>query len=92
MLYGARYRRAPSNASDSNPVLDNLALLEPNKLLAKVGNVELRSEDLRAALKAEFHGQMSHAGLSPEDLASTVGKALDVLIDDELLAQAAGSS
>ena len=90
VLYGARYRRPTTNSSDDTlPVLNNLALLEPNKLLAKVGNVELRSEDLRAALKAEFHGQMSHAGLSPEDLASTVGKALDVLIDDELLAQAA---
>jgi hypothetical protein len=88
VLYGARYHRAPSNASDSNPVLDNLALLEPNKLLAKVGNVELRSEDLRAALQADFHGDLSHAGLSQEDLASKVGGALDTMIDDELLAQA----
>jgi len=88
VLYGARYHRAPSNALDSNPVLDNLALLEPNKLLAKVGNVELRSEDLRAALQADFHGDLSHAGLSQEDLASKVGGALDTMIDDELLAQA----
>jgi len=88
VLYGARYHRAPSNASDSNPVLDNLALLEPNKLLAKVGNVELRSEDLRAALQADFHGDLSHAGLSQEDLASKVGGALDTMLDDELLAQA----
>ena len=88
VLYGARYHRAPSNASDSIPVLDNLALLEPNKLLAKVGNVELRSDDLRAALQADFHGDLSHAGLSQEDLASKVGGALDTMIDDELLAQA----
>ena len=89
VLYGARYHRAPSNASDSNPVLDNLALLEPNKLLAKVGDVELRSEDLRDVLQSDFHGQMSHAGLSPEDLGSKVGRALDALVHDELLAQAA---
>ncbi|HEX2522671.1 MAG TPA: hypothetical protein VHP35_11150, partial [Terriglobia bacterium] len=88
VLYGARYRRAPSNALDSNPVLYDLALLEPNKLLAKVGNVELRSEDLRAALQADFHGDLSHAGLTPEDLASKVGGALDTLIEDELLARA----
>jgi PPIC-type peptidyl-prolyl cis-trans isomerase-like protein len=88
VLYGARFRRTPSTASDSNPALNNLALLEPNKLLAKVGKVELRGEDLRAALHAEFHGDLSHAGFSPEDLASKVGGALDTLIEDELLAQA----
>ena len=89
VLYVARYRQAPSNSSgDTVPVLSNLALLEPKKLIAKVGDVELRSEDLRASLQAEFHGQMSHAGLPPEDLASKIGEALDALIEDELLAQA----
>ena len=32
---------------------------------------------------------MSHAGLSPEDLGLKVGQALDALVQDELLAQAA---
>jgi hypothetical protein len=64
-------------------------LLEPHRTLAKVGDVELRSEDLREALQSEFHGQTSHAGLSPEDLAVRVGQALDVLVQDELLAQVA---
>src|SRR5262245_64249429 len=32
---------------------------------------------------------MSHASLSPQDLASQIGRALDTLIEDELLAQAA---
>jgi hypothetical protein len=68
--------------------LKNLALLEPKQLLAKVGEVELRSEDLRESLQTEFQGQMSHAGLTPEDLALKVGQALDALIQDELLAQA----
>jgi len=68
--------------------LKNLALLEPKRLLAKVGDVELRSEDLRESLQTEFQGQMSHAGLTPEDLALKVGQALDALIQDELLAQA----
>jgi hypothetical protein len=69
--------------------LKNLALLEPKRVLAKVGDVELRSEDLREALQLEFHGRRSHAGLSSEDLAIRIGQALDVLVQDELLAQAA---
>lgn len=69
--------------------LRNLQLLKPNQLLAKVGEVELRSQDLREALQRDFHGQVSHAGLSAEDLASRIGRALDQLIEDELLAQEA---
>ena len=64
-------------------------MLEPKRLLAKVGDVELRSEDLREVLQSEFHGQMSHAGLSAEDLGVKVGQVLDALVQDELLAQAA---
>jgi hypothetical protein len=69
--------------------LKNLALLEPKRLLAKVGDVELRSEDLREVLQSEFHGQMSHARLSAEDLGLKVEQALAALVQDELLAQAA---
>jgi hypothetical protein len=86
----ARSGRAPSN-SDSLSEADvaKLALLKPNQLLAKVGEVELRSEDLRDSLQKQFQGMVSHAGLAPRDLASTVGRALDQLIEDELLAQGA---
>ena len=89
-LNATRSRRTPS-ASVDDPALSlkNLALLEPKRLLAKVGDVELRSEDLREVLQSEFHGQVSHAGLSPEDLGLKVGQALDALVQDELLAQAA---
>ncbi|HEU0007150.1 MAG TPA: hypothetical protein VFS12_14290, partial [Terriglobia bacterium] len=90
VLNATRSRRT-SSVSVGNPdlSLQNLALLEPKRLLAKVGDVELRSEDLREVLQTEFHGQASHAGLTPEDLALKVGQALDALIQDELLAQAA---
>jgi hypothetical protein len=72
----------------SNPDLTNLHLLEPHRLLASVGEVELRSEDLREVLQKQFQGRVSHAGLSPENLASQIGRALDTLIENELLAQA----
>jgi parvulin-like peptidyl-prolyl cis-trans isomerase-like protein len=90
VLNATRSRRTPS-ASVDDPALSlkNLALLEPKRLLAKVGDVELRSEDLREVLQSEFHGQMSHAGLSAEDLGLKVGQVLDALVQDELLAQAA---
>ena len=90
VLNATRSRRTHS-ASVDDPALSlkNLALLEPKRLLAKVGDVELRSEDLREVLQSEFHGQISHAGLSPEDLGLKVGQALDALVQDELLAQAA---
>ena len=93
MLNAARSRRTPSAGGDDPALsLKNLALLEPKRLLAKVGDVELRSEDLREVLQLEFHGQVSHAGLSPEDLGLKVGQALDALVQDELLAQAARQS
>ena len=90
VLIAERSRRT-SSASVDDPALSlkNLALLEPKRLLAKVGDVELRSEDLREVLQSEFHGQMSHAGLSAEDLNVKVGQVLDALVQDELLAQAA---
>jgi len=89
-LKAARSSRTHSDRPGNDGLLlKNLALLQPKQLLAKVGDVELRSEDLREALQTEFHGQMSHAGLSPEDLAVRVGQALDMLVQDELLAQAA---
>jgi PPIC-type peptidyl-prolyl cis-trans isomerase-like protein len=93
VLNAARSRRTPSAGGDDPALsLKNLALLEPKRLLAKVGDVELRSEDLREVLQLEFHGQVSHAGLSPEDLGLKVGQALDALVQDELLAQAARQS
>ena len=89
VLNAARPSRTPSDRPDNNGlVFKNVALLEPKRLLARVGEVELRSEDLRESLQTEFQGQMSHAGLLPEDLGSKVGQGLDALIQDELLAQA----
>jgi len=90
LLNATRSKRTPS-ASVGDPALPlkNLALLEPKRLLAKVGDVELRSEDLHEVLQSEFQGQTSHAGLSPEDLGLKVGQVLDVLVQNELLAQAA---
>ena len=90
MLTAMRSRPIPS-ASVGDPALSlkNLALLEPKRLLAKVGDVELRSEDLHEVLQSEFQGQTSHAGLSAEDLGLKVGQVLDALVQDELLAQAA---
>lgn len=88
-LNAARSRQTPPVRPDDSAILENLAFLTPKKLLAKVGDVELRSEDLRESMQTEFRGQVSHAGFSPEDLASKVGQALNVLIEDELLAQAA---
>lgn len=88
-LNAARSARTPSNPPDDKALLlQNLALLEPQRTLAKVGEVELRGEDLREVLQSEFHGRTPHAGLSPEDLAVRVGQALDALVQDELLAQA----
>jgi hypothetical protein len=90
VLNAKRSGRTPSaGVGDPALSLKNLALLEPKRLLAKVGDVELRSEDLREVLQSEFHGQMSHAGLSAEDLGLKVGQVLDALVQDELLAQAA---
>ena len=90
VLNAMRSRPIPSaSVGDPALLLKNLALLEPKRLLAKVGDVELRSEDLREVLQSEFHGQVSHAGLSAEDLGSKVGQVLDALVEDELLAQAA---
>lgn len=89
VLNATQSSRAPSESPADNALhLKNLALLEPKQLLAKVGDVELRSEDLRESLQTEFQGQLSHAGLSPEDLSLKVGQAQDALIQDELLAQA----
>jgi hypothetical protein len=93
-LLVARSRNSgPGNVSQqddaSKPDLTNLRLLEPHQLLASVGEVELRSEDLREVLQKQFHGRLSHASVSPEDLASQIGRALDALIENELLAQAA---
>src|SRR5262249_44673691 len=69
--------------------LKTLAFLSPNKLLATVGGVNLRSEDLLEVLQKEFHGPVSHTGLSTQDIAAKAGVALDGLIEDELLAEGA---
>ena len=78
-----------SQRDASRADLAHLALWRPNQLLAKVGAVELRSEDLGEIFENKFQGGVSHAGLSAQDIAHKAGQAIDELIEDELLAQAA---
>jgi PPIC-type PPIASE domain len=85
-------RHFSPRGNDLNPPnskLAGLSLLEPDQVLAKVGSVELRGRELREALQIDFHVQMSHSSLSPEELSIKVSAALDKLIEDELLAQEA---
>jgi PPIC-type PPIASE domain len=57
-------------------------------VLAKVGETELRREDLRDTLQIQSQGHASQT-LKPEDLALNETSALEHVIEDELLAQAA---
>lgn len=85
--------RVPSHsgreAVAKSPDLSNLTFLTPNRVVATVGGVNLRSEDLHEVLQRESDGTVSEAGLSAQDIAVKVGVALDHLIEDELLAEAA---
>jgi len=82
-------KRIAETSNHNGPSLANLSLLESNRLVAKVGAIELYSKDLRDSLQLEFHGQMLHSSLSPEDLSLRIASGLDRLIEDELLAQEA---
>jgi hypothetical protein len=88
VVFSATKAKRPPSFSGNDLALKHLALLEPKRLLAKVGDVELRSEDLRESLQSTFQGRLAQAGLSEEELAAKVGEALETLIQDELLAQA----
>src|SRR5262245_5179568 len=85
--FGVTSRQGELPAEKSSNL--SLAFLGPNKLLATVGGVNLRSEDLLEVLQKEFHGPVSHTGLSTQDIAAKAGVALDGLIEDELLAEGA---
>ncbi len=67
----------------------NLSLLNSSEPLAKVGQIQLTAIDLRQAMQIDFHDQISHAALSPEDPSLKTSAALQKLIEDELLAQEA---
>jgi hypothetical protein len=85
----SRFHNTPPLTNSPKPDLAYLSILKSDQLLAKVGSVELRSGDLRDALQLEFHGQMFHSSMSPQDLSLKIATALDKLIGDELLAQEA---
>jgi hypothetical protein len=58
-------------------------------VLAKVGQTELRSEDLPENLQIQSQGHASPTDLKPEDHTLIERAALERVIEDELLAQAA---
>src|SRR5262249_32851873 len=60
-----------------------------NRIIAKVGSAELRSQDLQDALQLGLRGQASRVALTPKDSAVKESAALEHLIEDEILAQAA---
>jgi PPIC-type PPIASE domain len=58
-------------------------------VLAKVGDTELRNEDLRETLQIQSQDHASPTAVKPEDLTLRETAALEHVIEDELLAQAA---
>jgi hypothetical protein len=88
-----RYRTLADRASSRNrpPAADLafLSVLKSEQVLAKVGEVPIRGVDVRDALQAEFHSQLHHGSLSPQDLAAKISTVLDGVLEDELLAQEA---
>jgi hypothetical protein len=75
------------NHPESHPTF--LSALKLDQPVAKVGSIELRTDELRDFLLLEYHGQMTQATLPKSDLVEKISAALDLLIDEELLAQAA---
>src|SRR6516165_4243225 len=78
-LRSSNRSQAPHVTQDSLPV----------SVIAKVGNVELHSADLLDAVQAQSQGRRVATGVKPEDLVLKEKAALERLIEDELLAQAA---
>ena len=75
------------NHPESHPTF--LSALKLDQPVAKVGSIEIKSNELRDFLLLEYQGQMTQAALSKPDLVEKISMALDRLIDEELLAQAA---
>ena len=75
------------NHPEAHPTF--LSALKSDQPVAKVGSIELRSNDLKDFLLLEYQGQLTQAALSRPDVMEKISKALDRLIDEELLAQAA---
>jgi hypothetical protein len=63
-----------------------------NRIIAKVGSAELRSQDLQDVLRLGLRGQASEIALTPQNLAVRESAVLEHLIEDEILAQAARSN
>jgi hypothetical protein len=91
LLIRSRNRsRIPIETLDHpKPNLAYLSLLNSDQLLARVEAIELRSQDLKDFLQLDFHGQLLHGSMSPEDLSLRIASGLDQLIEEELLAQEA---
>jgi hypothetical protein len=66
-----------------------LSALKLDRPVAKVGSNELRTDELRDFLLLTYQGQMTQVTLPKPDLVAKISVALDRLIDEELLAQAA---
>jgi hypothetical protein len=75
------------NHPESHPTF--LSTLRSDQPVAKVGSIELNSNELKDFLLLEYQGQMTQAALSRSDVVEKVTLALDRLIEEELLAQAA---
>ena len=73
----------------TGPGLATLSFLKLNQVVAKVGSIELRGQDLRESLQLDFHGEGAHSNFTEAEISSKVGTALEKLIEDEVLAQEA---
>lgn len=66
-----------------------LSALKLDQPIAKVGSTELKTDELRDFLLLTYQGQMTQVTIPKPDLVAKISGALDQLIDEELLAQAA---
>jgi hypothetical protein len=66
-----------------------LSALKSDQPIAKVGSTELKTDELRDFLLLTYQGQMTQVTIPRPDLVAKMSLAVDRLIDEELLAQAA---
>jgi hypothetical protein len=66
-----------------------LSALKLDQPVAKVGANELKTDELRDFLLLAYQGQMTQVTIPRSDLVAKISVALNQLIDEELLAQAA---
>lgn len=78
----------PSSIS-YQPNLAYLKLLNSPQAIAKIGSVELTSNDLKDQLKYSTRNVQDYHSLSEDDLSVKVQKAFDEMVEEEILAQEA---